>query len=59
MTNSEKSQAVINTLEQLTIPATYSNVSKMLGVYNTMVEIRDDLRAKEEEAQEDEKGQAE
>ena len=37
----EKIQAVINTLEKLTIPATYDNVNMMLGVYQTLIEVRD------------------
>ena len=41
MNNAEKIQAVINTLEQLMIPATYDNVNRMLGVYQTLLEVRD------------------
>ena len=37
----EKIQAVINTLEKLTIPATYDNVNMMLGIYQTLIEVRD------------------
>ena len=41
MNEKEKIQAVINTLEQLMIPATYDNVNRMLGIYQTLIEIRD------------------
>ena len=41
MNEKEKIQAVINTLEQLMIPATYDNVNRMLGVYQTLIEVRD------------------
>lgn len=41
MNEKEKIQAVINTLEQLMIPATYDNVNRMLGVYQTLLEVRD------------------
>ena len=41
MNNTEKIQAVINTLEKLEIPATYDNVNRMLGIYQTLMEVRD------------------
>lgn len=41
MNEKEKIQAVINTLEQIMIPATFDNVNKMLGIYQTMIEVRD------------------
>ena len=41
MNEKEKIQAVINTLEQLMIQATYDNVNRMLGIYQTLIEIRD------------------
>ena len=41
MNEKEKIQAVINTLEQMMIPATYDNVNRMLGIYQTLIEIRD------------------
>ena len=41
MNNAEKIQAVINTLEQMVIPATYDNVNRMLGVYQTLIDVRD------------------
>ena len=41
MNDKEKIQAVINTLEKMEIPATYDNVNRMLGVYQTLIEVRD------------------
>ena len=41
MKDREKIQAVINTMEKLTIPATYDNVNRMLGIYQTLMEVRD------------------
>lgn len=48
-----KTQIVINTLETINIPASYQNVSRMLGVYRTLFEIRDSQEEKAEEAPED------
>ena len=47
MTNAEKIQAVLNTLERMEIRSTYDNTNYMLGIYNTLTEVRDDLQAKE------------
>ena len=41
MNEKEKIQAVINTLEYVMIPATFDNVNRMLGVYQTLIEVRD------------------
>ena len=41
MNEKEKIQAVINTLEQMIIPATFDNVNRMLGIYQTLIEVRD------------------
>ena len=46
--NANKIQAVINTLKLLEMPSTYDNVSNMLGIYNTLIDVRDDLAAPEE-----------
>lgn len=43
MTNAEKLQIVINTLETLTIQANYDTVNRLTGIYNTLAEVRDDL----------------
>ena len=43
MTNAEKIQIVINTMETLMIPATYDTVNRMMGIYKTLAEVRDDL----------------
>ena len=48
MDNAQKAQAVINTLEQLMIPATFDNVNRILGIYQTLVEIRDTKEVKED-----------
>ena len=58
MTNAEKIQAVINTLEMLQIPSTYDNTNKMLGIYNTLAAVRDDL-TKPKEAEKNGKADAE
>lgn len=44
MSNAEKIQAVINTLELLMVPASFDNVNKLMGIYRTLTEVRDDLR---------------
>ena len=36
-------QAVINTLEMLTMPVTYDNANRMLGIYKALAEVRDAL----------------
>lgn len=43
MTNAEKIQAVINTVELLDVPATMKNCNYLMGIYNTLLEVRDDL----------------
>lgn len=48
MTNAEKIQAVINTLATVTIPATYDNVNRMTGVFQTLAEVRDAMSGPEE-----------
>ena len=49
-----KIQAVINTLEILEMPTTYNNVNRMLGIYNTLVEVRDSLKESEKAAEDGE-----
>ena len=51
MKDSETVQAVINTLEVMSIPATYDNVNKLTGIYQVLYEVRDKLAAKEKEAE--------
>lgn len=41
--NSEKLQAVINTLKLLEMPPTYDNVDRMTGIYETLCKVRDEL----------------
>ena len=48
MNNSMKIQAVLNTLETLTMAPTYDNSNKMLGIYRTLMEVRDDEHEREE-----------
>ena len=43
-----KVQAVINTLELLNMPSTYSNVNYMTGIYRTLAEVRDFLNKQPE-----------
>lgn len=43
MTNAEKIQAVIDTLQQLQLPATYDNMSRLLGSLQALGEIRDEM----------------
>ena len=52
MTNADKIQAVINTIEAIMIPATYDNVSRITGILKTLAEIRDDI-TRPEGAEED------
>lgn len=48
-----KIQAVINTLELLNMPPTYDNVNYTLGIYNTLVEVRDAIQEEKKEVVED------
>ena len=48
LSNAEKIQAVINTLAMLNLPSMFDNTNKMLGIYRTLFEVRNNL-AKEEE----------
>ena len=48
-----KIQAVINTLELLNMPPTYNNVNHMLGIYNTLAEVRDAIQEEKKEVVED------
>ena len=49
MDNASKLQAVINTLETLEMPPVFGNVNKMLGIYRTLAEVRDDISKEAEE----------
>ena len=46
----ERIQAVINTLDLLTMPPTYDNVNHMLGIYTTLVEVRDAIQEEKTDA---------
>lgn len=52
MSNAEKIQLVMNTIELITIPATYDNVNRITGIYNTLAEVRNDLQKPAEEQDE-------
>ena len=56
MNNAEKIQAVLNTIEILNIPATYDNVNRLMGIYSTLVEVRDDLNKPAETTEATENG---
>lgn len=43
MTDSEKIQAVINTLENLDIRPTYDNTNRLLGVYQVLNEVKESI----------------
>lgn len=49
MDNPTKIQAVLNTLETLSMPMTYDNCNKMLGIYRTLMDVRDDEHEREEQ----------
>ena len=49
MDNASKLQAVINTLATLEMPPVFDNVNKMLGIYRTLAEVRDDISGEAED----------
>ena len=49
MSNSEKIQRVINTLGHITIPGSYDNAGYLLAMYQLLGEVRDELKAQEDE----------
>ena len=51
MSNAEKIQLVMNTLETLTLTGAYENMNKMMGIYATLAEVRDALKADENTAE--------
>ena len=51
--NADKIQAVINTLKNLNIPATYENVRRMTGIYETLAEVRDSLNEEKKDGEAD------
>ena len=44
-----KIQAVINTLESLDIKSTFDNTNKLLGCFQVLAEVRDELNSVKEE----------
>ena len=53
MDTAQKVQIVINTMEKLTIPATFDNVNRMTGIYQMLFDIRNDEENTEEAVTED------
>ena len=47
LTNAEKIQVVINTLEVMDIKPTFDNTNKLLGIYRTLAEVRDAIHNEE------------
>ena len=43
--HADKIQLVMNTLETLTLTGSYENMNKMMGIYATLAEVRDALKA--------------
>ena len=52
MSNADKIQMVINTIEKLSMPSTIDNINRLIGIYQNLLQIRDEL-AKQEEVTED------
>lgn len=48
LTNAEKIQVVINTLEVMDIKPTFDNTNKLLGIYRTLAEVRDAIHQEED-----------
>lgn len=46
--NADKIQLVMNTLETLTLTGSYENMNKMMGIYATLAEVRDSLKAEKQ-----------
>ncbi len=53
MDTAQKVQIVINTMEKLTIPATFDNVNRMTGIYQMLFDIRNGEENTEEAVTED------
>lgn len=49
-TNIEKLQAVLNTLPLLEMRPTHDNAARMTGIYNTLIEVQNDLKEREADA---------
>ena len=47
MNDADKIQIVINTLGELKINATFDNVNMLLGMYQTLIDVRDHIRSME------------
>ena len=53
MNDSERIQAVIDTLQMIQVTATYDNLSRMLGCLQALAEIRDGMKEKTEGVDQD------
>ena len=58
MDTAAKIQAVISTLQGLDIKASFENVNHMLGIYQTLAGIRDELQTCELKEETDNAGKA-
>ena len=47
LTIAEKLQVIMNTLETLDIKPTYDNTNKLLGIYRTLADVRDEIHNEE------------
>lgn len=43
--HADKIQLVMNTLETIVLTGSYENMNKMMGIYATLAEVRDALKA--------------
>ena len=48
MNYAERIQAVINTIEKLNMPSTIDNINRLIGIYNNLLQIRDELAVQPE-----------
>ena len=49
MNAASKIQAIMNTLQELNIPATVDNMSKLLGCQQTLADVRDEMQRMQQE----------
>lgn len=48
MNYAERIQAVINMIERLNMPTTIDNINRLIGIYNNLIQIRDELAVQPE-----------
>ena len=51
-------QAVLNTLEILDMKPTYNNTNRMLGIFNTLNDIKNELMQQQEQEGQEDAGEA-